>query len=196
MSPRFDLGDYVDVDARLRWFFEMFPEGSLQSEVLLWPVEGMPIIVVKAYAHRSPNDEQPGQGLASEVYPGTTPYTKGSELMNAETSAWGRALAAIGAPTKGHIASADEVVGAQERRKARGEDGRPKQAPQAETQVEGGEPAREALGKEEGQVTLPAGKLVSTDHEHTWVQSPTMKDWVLCSSCRKALPKEDAGVST
>jgi hypothetical protein len=44
------------------------------------------------------------------VFPGRTPYTKGSELQNAETSAWGRAIVAVGAAdTKKGIASSEEV---------------------------------------------------------------------------------------
>jgi hypothetical protein len=61
-----------------------------------------------AAAYRTPDDPRPGIGVAWELYPGTTPYTRDSELMNAETSAWGRAIVAVGIPTK-KIASADEV---------------------------------------------------------------------------------------
>lgn len=193
MSPKFDLGDYVDVDGRLRWFFEKYPEGSLQAEVELWPGEGIPILVVKAYAYRYEGDPHPGTGLASEVYPGTTPYTKGSELMNAETSAWGRALAAIGAPTKGHVASADEVKGASSRREAI--------PPQAEPKVERVSPSVEmAPSSGEGtgeQVDSPPATLPLTlpeDHRHRWVQSPTMKKFVVCAdpACRKVVSKEEA----
>jgi len=48
--------------------------------------------------------------LASEPVPGKTNFTRDSELMNAETSAWGRALIAVGAAdAKRGIASANEV---------------------------------------------------------------------------------------
>lgn len=44
------------------------------------------------------------------MFPGRTPYTLGSELMNAETSAWGRAIIAVGAAdSKKGISSAEEV---------------------------------------------------------------------------------------
>jgi hypothetical protein len=98
---------YVEVRERMAWFFERYPEGSLQSEILPSPIEG--VVVVRAYAYRHPDDPRPGVGIASEPVPGKTPYTRDSELMNAETSAWGRALAAIGAPTRDHVASANEV---------------------------------------------------------------------------------------
>lgn len=108
----YDLADYVEVPERLRWFFDKYPDGSLQSTITEWSDER---IVVKAYAYRNPTDGRPGMGMASEPYPGKTPYTKDSELMNAETSAWGRALAAVGAPTKSKVASADEVRSAKQR---------------------------------------------------------------------------------
>lgn len=101
-----DLGDYVDVNERLLWFFEHYPEGSLQADIL---ERGTDYVVIKALAYRSPTDARPGSGMASEPIPGRTPYTKDSEVMVGETSAWGRALAAIGAPTKGSIASRQEV---------------------------------------------------------------------------------------
>ena len=49
--------------------------------------------------------------MAFEPFPGRTPYTRGSELQNAETSAWGRAIvAALAADTnRAGVASADEV---------------------------------------------------------------------------------------
>jgi hypothetical protein len=195
MSPKggYDLSDYVDVPARIAWFFERYPEGSLQAEVLVGPETGAPVITVKAYAYRSLNDTHPGIGHASEVFPGTTPYTKGSELMNAETSAWGRALAAIGAPTKGHIASADEVRGASSRRMA---------PVKADTKVveSGGHPGEaepgEGTATSTGDPTLPTPTLPA-DHEHTFVPSPTLKKFVVCSdpACRKVVRKEEADAS-
>jgi hypothetical protein len=48
--------------------------------------------------------------MAWEIFPGRTPYTRGSELQNAETSAWGRAIIAVGAAdAKRGIASRQEV---------------------------------------------------------------------------------------
>ena len=101
-----NLDNYVEVNERIEKFYEKYPEGSLQSEILDSP-EG--IIVVKAFAYRNYDDTCPGVGHASEPVPGKTPYTKDSELMNAETSAWGRALAALGFEVKRAIASQEEV---------------------------------------------------------------------------------------
>ena len=202
---KFDLGDYVDVEARLRWFFDHFPEGSLGSKVLVGPEAGKDFVVVQASAYRDRYDPQPGQGLAYEVFPGTTPYTKGSELMNAETSAWGRALAAIGAPTKGHVASADEVSGAIARRgQAVPSDSEPVEQqpePQAEQTSEGGDAVATSEGPD-GAGTVASGgdpasgQSLPSDHEHEWMQSPTLKSFVVCKdpACRKVVKKSEAGV--
>ena len=67
-------------------------------------------IVYYAAAYRTPDDPRPGIGAAWEPYPGQTPYTAGSELMNAETSAWGRAIvAALAGDSKKGVASRQEV---------------------------------------------------------------------------------------
>ena len=102
-----DLSDYKEVAERIQDFRVKHPEGCLQSEILDSPRDGF--VVVKAYAYRTPDDPRPGTGLAWEPVPGKTPYTKDSELMNAETSAWGRAIIAVGASDAKQIASADEV---------------------------------------------------------------------------------------
>jgi hypothetical protein len=102
-----DLSGYVDVAERIRIFKEKFPEGSLQSELTLTN-GASPGWLCKAYAFRSGTDERPGIGHAFEPIPGKTPYTRDSEAMNAETSAWGRAIVALGFETK-KIASKEEV---------------------------------------------------------------------------------------
>ena len=112
--------DYIPVNERISRFIEQYPAGSLRP---LWPDEPYRVLgegetkwlVYGACAFRTPDDPAPGVGLAWEPVPGRTPYTRGSELMVAETSAWGRALAAIGIATNKSIASAEEVRSAQER---------------------------------------------------------------------------------
>ena len=106
-NKQFDMGDYKEVAERIRDFRAMFPEGTLQSELIPSPVDGF--VVVKAYAYRHPEDPRPGIGLAAEPVPGKTPYTRDSEIMNAETSAWGRAIIAVGASDAKRVASANEV---------------------------------------------------------------------------------------
>jgi hypothetical protein len=106
---------YIDVATRLAEFREKHPGGSLQPADLSQPyrieqIGEQTYIVVVAAAFRTADDARPGVGMAYEVFPGRTPYTKGSELQNAETSAWGRAIvAALAADTRQGVASADEV---------------------------------------------------------------------------------------
>lgn len=104
------LKDYVDVSERLAQFKKDFPEGTLrQLKLEFVNVAGKDFVVYTAAAYRTPDDQAPGIGTAWEPIPGRTPYTKDSEVMVAETSAWGRAIVATtGAGTK-RIASADEV---------------------------------------------------------------------------------------
>lgn len=110
MANRYDLGDYKEVSERIIDFRQKYPDGSLSSEVILWPTPDLAFIAVRAKAYRSKGDEHPGVGLAWEPFPGKTPYTRDSELQNAETSAWGRAIvAALASDTKQGIASADEI---------------------------------------------------------------------------------------
>ena len=98
---------YVEVSERIAEFREKYADGSLQAEIVELRDD---LVIVKAYAYRTPDDERPGTGLASEPIPGKTNFTRDSELMNAETSAWGRALIAVGAAdAKRGIASANEV---------------------------------------------------------------------------------------
>lgn len=102
--------DYVDVATRLKEFFEKYPAGSLSQQSLEFVnIGGKDYVVYTAAAYRTPDDVAPGVGTAWEPIPGVTPYTKGSEVMVAETSAWGRALVALGADTKNGVASLNEV---------------------------------------------------------------------------------------
>jgi hypothetical protein len=105
-----NLDDYVDVAERIADFRAAYPEGTLQSECGFHEIDGRWWAVVKAYAYRTAGDVRPGVGLAYEVIPGKTPYTKDSELQNAETAAWGRAIIAVGSSdSKRGIASKQEV---------------------------------------------------------------------------------------
>lgn len=102
----FNIDDYVDVAERIAVFKAQYPEGSLQSDLRYQEQPAGWFAQAKAY--RTPDDPTPGVGHAFEPVPGKTPYTKDSECMNAETAAWGRAIVALGFPTK-KIASAQEV---------------------------------------------------------------------------------------
>ena len=102
--------DYVDVATRIREFKETFPTGSLQRVDLQFVnIGGKDFVVYTAAAYRAPDDERPGMGTAWEPIPGKTPYTKDSEVQNAESSAWGRAIvAALSGDTK-RIATTEDV---------------------------------------------------------------------------------------
>lgn len=133
------LDDYVDVAQRIADFREQYPHGSLQpadpaSPWELATVQGITkqgepfaatMVVYVAAAYRTPDDPRPGIGCAWEVFPGRTPYTLGSELMNAETSAWGRAIIAVlASDSKAGVASRQEVKA----RRAERDDGLPTNA--------------------------------------------------------------------
>ena len=125
------LDDYVDVAERISEFRDRYPDGTLQPADPAEPyrivqaqgidkngeVVQQTFVVYIAAAYRTPDDPRPGIGAAWEVFPGRTPYTRGSELMNAETSAWGRAIIAVGAAdAKRGVASRQEVAAARMQR--------------------------------------------------------------------------------
>lgn len=110
-----DMSGYIDVATRIADFRARYPDGSLQPFDPARPFDVVTVgdrtfVVVVAAAYRTPDDPRPGVGMAWEPFPGRTPYTRDSELMNAETSAWGRAIvAALAGDTRTGIASADEI---------------------------------------------------------------------------------------
>jgi hypothetical protein len=106
------LADYVEVKDRIRMFYEAHPDGRLVTAEVRWPepMDDMPRVSVKALAYRSPDDTYPGVGWSWMVLPGSTPYTKGSELENTETSAWGRAIGALGIGIDRSIATSTEIA--------------------------------------------------------------------------------------
>jgi hypothetical protein len=115
--------DYIDVAARIVEFRKKHPEGSLQQIALDFrEVAGGWWVIYTAAAYRTADDTRPGHGTAWEPVPGRTNFTRDSEVQNAETAAWGRAIvAALAADTKKGIASAEEV--------------RNRQAPQAQQET-------------------------------------------------------------
>jgi hypothetical protein len=110
------MSDYIEVKDRVQAFHKQYPDGSLQSEYEIRQLGDKTWIIVKAYAYRTPDDPRPGVGHAWESYPGSTPFTRTSELMVGETSAWGRALAALGIAVSKSIASKNEVRAAEARK--------------------------------------------------------------------------------
>ena len=109
---------YTEVAERMKIARELWPASIFRPVDPLNPyqivtVKDLSYVVYSAALYRDPEDLLPAIGTAWEEIPGRTPYTKGSELMNAETSAWGRACIAAGIPSK-KIASFEEVRNRQE----------------------------------------------------------------------------------
>lgn len=105
MSDKRNLADYVDVATRIQRFYEKHPEGSLRSEILHHDKER---VLIRAFAYRTPDDPAPATGHAEEVR-SMGPVNRTSAVENCETSAWGRAIAALGFEVKSGIASREEM---------------------------------------------------------------------------------------
>ena len=109
------LDDYVDVATRIAAFKEKHPDGSLQSELVELSDKR---VVMKAFAYRDREDKTPAVGHAAEMIPHPNVGMRGSELMVCETSAWGRAIAALGFEVKRGVATREEIAGAEARSNA------------------------------------------------------------------------------
>lgn len=127
----FDLSNYVDVAERVQMLKAKYPEAVLRpfnpaEPFKVMEIGGREFIVYTAACYRTPDDPTPAIAVAAEPAVGKTPYTRDSEVMNAETSAWGRAIYAALACETSKVASLEEV------RNRRAEQQTP-QAPQAQS---------------------------------------------------------------
>ncbi len=103
--------DYIDVATRLTEMREKYPDLTMSQVSMQFVSVGQKdYVVYTAAAYRNAEDTRPGIGTAWEPIPGPTSFTKDSEVQNAETAAWGRALVAIGANTRNGIATTEEVT--------------------------------------------------------------------------------------
>lgn len=114
MGYNYEDSDYVDVAERIRQLKKVYPNAVLRPANPLEPfklmeIGGREFIVYTAACYKSPDDLLPAIAVAAEPSFGKTPFTKDSEVMNAETSAWGRAILACLACDSHKVASADEV---------------------------------------------------------------------------------------
>ena len=110
----YSLEGYVDVAQRIRQLREKHPLAVLRpadpaNPFRIVDIGGREFIVYIAACYRTPDDPMPAIACAAEPVLGRTNFTRDSELMNAETSAWGRAIMAALAVDEPHIASANEV---------------------------------------------------------------------------------------
>lgn len=107
-----DLSNYVDVATRIKLLLEKYPNASIVCTVpKVIEVAGHHFIEVTA--HVKADETRDAVASAWEPFPGKTPYTRDSEMMNAETSAIGRAIGALGIGLTGSMATANEVANRQ-----------------------------------------------------------------------------------
>jgi hypothetical protein len=124
----YDLADYVDVKTRIELFYDKFENGSIQFEFMGVMAGNPDYIWGIARAYRNPEDPRPFVGTCSELAQGKTPFTRGSELANLETSAIGRAIGAAGLGLGKSMATRQEVNAAQARQGDMSEDYQPVKA--------------------------------------------------------------------
>lgn len=105
-----NLDGYVDVSTRLRLALAKFPDLRVSESlpVVVNAGEGM-FVQVTCTVWRSPDDPLPCTASAWERTPGRSAFTRDSEMMNASTSALGRALGLMGFGIVASMASEDEV---------------------------------------------------------------------------------------
>lgn len=137
-DKKFDLGDYVEVKDRIAILYELYPQARLVTDevTILTAPDDKQRVMVKALAYRTLDDPHPGVGFSWMELPGTTSYTKGSELENTETSAWGRAIASLGILIDKSIASGQEVQNKQAQRPV-GQHDTPPDRPELDRPVDG-----------------------------------------------------------
>jgi hypothetical protein len=114
MAFNFEDSGYVDVAERIRQLKAVHPNAVLRPANPLEPfkimeIGGREFIVYVAACYKSPDDPMPAIAVAAEPAVGKTQFTRDSEVMNAETSAWGRAIMAALACDTTKVASANEV---------------------------------------------------------------------------------------
>lgn len=110
----FDLSNYVDVPTRIKQLKAKYPDAVLRpwnpnEPFKIVEIGGREFIVYTAACYRSTTDPMPAIAVAAEPVIGSSSFTRNSEVMNAETSAWGRAIMACLAVDEPHIASREEV---------------------------------------------------------------------------------------
>jgi hypothetical protein len=106
MAGGFNPDEYNTVAERIEAFVAKYPEGSLQSEVIELSDKR---VVMRGYAYRARDDERPGIGTSAMPIPATNAMLRNSEIETAETSAWGRAIAALGFEVRKAVATKNEV---------------------------------------------------------------------------------------
>ena len=146
-----NLDGYIDVPTRLALALERFPDLRVtESNPVVITVDDAKFVQVTTTVWRTPDDPIPCRATAWEPLPGRTPFTRDSEMMNASTSALGRALGLMGLGLRGSISTSDEVRNRQQSSPAR---------PEREAVPSRGEPRYEA----DPEGAIPRPNTTSTD---------------------------------
>ena len=88
-----NLGDYVDVPTRFRLALDKWPDlRVVETPAEIVTIGDRTFISVTMTVYRDPSDPLPCVATCWEPFPGTTPYVRDSEMMNASTSCLGRVL--------------------------------------------------------------------------------------------------------
>lgn len=99
---------YVLVSDRVNYFNEVYPNGSIQTQLISEPNADM--VVVKAIVTPDAKEQRYFTGYSQAKWSDTSSFVnKTSALENCETSAVGRALAFMGIGVIDSIASVDEI---------------------------------------------------------------------------------------
>ena len=99
--------DYVTVNERLKYFREIYPNYTLDTEIIKLDEKQ---IIIKAII-LDDSGRLIASGIAHEIS-NSTYINETSFIENAETSSWGRALGNLGIGIDSSVASADEVANA------------------------------------------------------------------------------------
>ena len=103
-----DLSNYVDVPSRFALALDKWPDlRVVESPPEVVTVGDQTFISVTMTVYRTPDDLIPARGCAWEPIPGKSSFTRGSEMMNASTSALGRCIGLM--MPFGKMASMEEV---------------------------------------------------------------------------------------
>jgi hypothetical protein len=103
-----DLSNYVDVPTRFALALDKWPDlRVVESPPEVVTVGDQTFISVTMTVYRTPDDLIPARGCAWEPIPGKSSFTRGSEMMNASTSALGRCIGLM--MPFGKMASMEEV---------------------------------------------------------------------------------------
>ena len=93
----FDMSNYVDVATRVKLLLERYPNASITCTAPKVVNLGDRVFIeVQSRIDTNDGSGRVSEAAAWEPYPGRTNFTRDSEMMNAETSAVGRACGAQG----------------------------------------------------------------------------------------------------